>query len=110
MLCLIYEFKVKPGSEQVFREGWHAITALLCKSHGSLGARLHQTTDGRWISYAQWPNRELWLKGDELIGRFLKESNWHQCLEETILLMEMTVTDDLLQPVDQAADAQITLM
>lgn len=100
MLCLVYEFSVKAEMEENFRSGWCALSETLVKTQGSLGARLHRSADNIWISYAQWPDRESWLHGEQAISEFLQSSNWGECLQgEVKLLLQMTATDDLLQPV-----------
>ena len=97
MFCLLYKFEVKPERENEFREGWHLMSKRLVETSGSLGARLHRASDGSWISYAQWPDREKWIKGDDVISHFLKTTNWKECLAGEIeLLMQLDVTDDLL--------------
>lgn len=99
MLCLVYEFKVKPGMEDVFRSGWRSVTSSLIGSQGSLGARLHRIDESTWISYAQWPNHHAWQNGDHEIAEFLKSTHWSECLiGEVKLLLQMNVTDDLLLP------------
>jgi len=103
MFCLVYEFVVKEDMEDIFLEGWHDLTLAMTRMQGSLGARLHKTPDGRWISYAQWPDREAWQAGEEVIFQFLAASNWKNCLDGHVkLLMQMEMVDDLLQPVPSA--------
>ena len=29
---------------------------------GALGSRLHQSEDGYWVAYAQWPSRAVWQR------------------------------------------------
>ena len=54
---VLYRWKLRPGSEDLFIEAWTAATRRLL-SAGSLGSRLHRGNDGIWYSYAQWPSEE----------------------------------------------------
>lgn len=104
MFCLVYKFQVKPGMEAQFRAGWVSLSQALADDFHSLGARLHVTPEGDWISYAQWPDVETWKAGEKVIFDFLQQSHWDNCLQgEVKLLMRMTVTDDLLKslPVEE---------
>lgn len=99
MFCLVYQFQVKPGREVQFQAGWQSLTQALIDEHHSLGARLHRTPQGDWISYAQWPDADTWEQGERFIHEFLQHSRWDDCLSGKVeLLFKMTVTDDLLQP------------
>lgn len=54
---VLYRWRIRPGAEDGFIEGWSRITDLL-RSRGSLGSRLHRGSDGLWYGYAQWPSAE----------------------------------------------------
>ena len=98
MFCLIYKFEVHSDMEDIFKRGWHALTYELVEKNGSLGARLHRASDGSWISYAQWPDRQTWMQGEEVVAKFLKGNHWKDCLSgEVVRLLDMEMTDDLLQ-------------
>ena len=58
--CVIYRFRVRAGSERLFRQGWSRMTEAIREHRGGLGSRLHVDDDGWWIAYAQWPDRESW--------------------------------------------------
>jgi quinol monooxygenase YgiN len=58
--CVIYRWRLHPGKESQFREGWERATQTLMRRHGALGSRLHQADDGTWVAYAQWPNKTAW--------------------------------------------------
>jgi len=58
--CVVYQFKVRSGSADRFRQGWTRMTEEVHKNRNGLGSRLHLADDGWWIAYAQWPNRETW--------------------------------------------------
>ncbi|MBC3758451.1 antibiotic biosynthesis monooxygenase [Hyunsoonleella sp. SJ7] len=58
MYIVLYSFKVKPGQEHVFIEGWKGLTQLIYQYEGSLGSRLHKKADEEYVAYAQWPSKE----------------------------------------------------
>lgn len=60
MFCVVYEFFVKPGDEDNFTQAWIEGTREIMTVHGGLGSRLHKSSTGRTIAYAQWPSREKW--------------------------------------------------
>lgn len=100
MLCLVYKFAVKPDQHALFRAGWREVTEFIYRNCGSLGARLHRGDDGFWFAYAQWPDEHHWQLGETAIREFLERSQWDEiCLSGPVeVLMQMEVTDDLLQP------------
>lgn len=55
---VLYRWRLHPGAEDSFVQGWSRITELL-RSRGSLGSRLHRGSDGLWYSYAQWPSAQV---------------------------------------------------
>ena len=62
MFAVIYRWKVLPGREAQFEEGWRAGTAAIAREFGGWGSRLHRGEDGVFVAYAQWPDRETWEK------------------------------------------------
>ena len=62
MFSVIYSFDVKPDSIETFINAWKKMTVMLYTREGSLGSRLHKSTDTHYIAYAQWPDRETWAK------------------------------------------------
>lgn len=60
MFTVIYSFDVKPGLENTFEQNWAALTELIYHYEKSLGSRLHRTKEGRYIAYAQWPDKATW--------------------------------------------------
>jgi quinol monooxygenase YgiN len=101
MFCAIYRFMVKPDKHDQFREGWRILTEQLIRDNGSLGARMHRSHDGSWIAYAQWPCRDTWERGEEVIAAFLKGTYWdEECLDGVSVLFQLEPTDDLLVPTE----------
>lgn len=99
VLIVIYRWKLKPGGEAVFREGWREMTESIYRTRGSLGSRLHRAEDGTWVAYAQWPSEEAWRRSrevgsaNEAAARKMREG------AEALLSEErLHVTDDLIKP------------
>ena len=60
MFAVIYRWKLIPGREAQFEEGWRAGTAAIAKEFGGWGSRLHRGDAGTVFAYAQWPDRATW--------------------------------------------------
>ena len=60
MFAVIYRWKLIPGREAQFEEGWRGGTAAIAKELGGWGSRLHRHDDGTVFAYAQWPDRATW--------------------------------------------------
>jgi hypothetical protein len=60
MFAVIYRWKLVPGREALFEEGWRAGTEAIAKEFGGWGSRLHRGEDGIAVAYAQWPDRATW--------------------------------------------------
>lgn len=58
--AVIYRWRLHEGRETEFVAGWEKLTDALARERGALGSRLHQTPDGAWVGYAQWPSRAVW--------------------------------------------------
>lgn len=105
MFCVVYEFNVIPGMEDKFKQQWHSITQIVKDNYGGLGSRLHKVTqqETKWIAYAQWPDRETWLKFAPLtltttnIAALTQAMRNESCSSITTLL-ELDMVDDLLVP------------
>ena len=112
MFIAVYRWRVKPGAEEQFREGWRRVTESIYRTYGSLGSRLHRELDGTWIAYAQWPDRKRWEKaqregpgGDEGgLGMMRGSVESPGDLERPAL--RLIVTDDLLQGATYSAGPQ----
>ncbi|MBF6601896.1 MAG: antibiotic biosynthesis monooxygenase [Sphingorhabdus sp.] len=101
MFVAAYWWKVHPGKEDQFRAAWRRGTQLIQQKYGSLGSRLHQEEDGRFIGVAEWPDKATWQKAydakmvyDEPETRKAFVEAIADVPDEPLLLME--VTDDLL--------------
>ncbi len=103
MFVAIYCWRVKPGMEDQFREGWRRVTETFYRDHGSLGSRLHRNFDGTWFAYAQWPDRKHWEQAKEA-GR-TSAADGLQMMRDSLEnpsnmespSFRLVVTDDFLQ-------------
>lgn len=99
MFIALYEFKVKAGMADDFRRSWLQTTRGIYREFGSLGSRLHQTSDPLiFVGYAQWPSKAQWAadKG-ALSPEYLNaREKMRACLESSRTLYEMEVSDDYL--------------
>lgn len=60
MFAVIYRWRVAPGKERQFQVAWEFVTREFLANAGSLGSRLHRSSDGTLVAYAQWPDRLSW--------------------------------------------------
>jgi hypothetical protein len=60
MFAVIYRWRVAPGKELEFQEAWERLTREFVSHSSSWGSRLHRSSDGVWVAYAQWPSRVGW--------------------------------------------------
>ena len=56
MFVAVYRWRLNPGMEDQFVDGWERVTRAIRRSCGSYGSRLHQCSDGTWLAYARWPD------------------------------------------------------
>ena len=56
MFAVVYRWRLRPGQEQRFVEGWTRVTQAILAECGSYGSRLHRSPDGTWVAYARWPD------------------------------------------------------
>jgi heme-degrading monooxygenase HmoA len=65
MFAVIYRWRVIPGLEAQFEQGWRAGTARIAKEFGGWGSRLHRGEGNVYVAYAQWPDEAAWLAAME---------------------------------------------
>jgi heme-degrading monooxygenase HmoA len=82
MFTAIYRWRLKPGKEDQFIEGWTRVTTAIYAGCGSYGSRLHKCADGTWLAYAQWPDAAT-------------RENCHHPEHEGRRLMSEAVAEDL---------------
>jgi heme-degrading monooxygenase HmoA len=103
MYVAVYAWRVKPGFEEQFREAWRRGTLAITRIYGSFGSRLHRAGDGRFIGYAEWPDRDSWRKAfdarmvyDDAEARRLFVEALEEDSRPGQLIAAMEVLDDLL--------------
>jgi hypothetical protein len=60
MFLVLYQWRIKPGKEEQFREAWRRGTLAITKRYQSFGSRLGRTADGRFVGAAEWPDEQSW--------------------------------------------------
>jgi hypothetical protein len=60
MFAVIYRWKLLPGREAEFEQGWRAGTEAIANELGGWGSRLHRGEGQIAVAYAQWPDRATW--------------------------------------------------
>jgi quinol monooxygenase YgiN len=95
--AVLYRWKIKPGTENTFREAWKALTEAIRVRSGTGGSRLHRADGGEFVAYAVWPSRAAWEESRSLpaadpeAGKTMRE-----CIEESMGTTTLDVLDDLL--------------
>ena len=56
MFAVVYRWRLRPGAEEQFQDGWERVTRAIHAGCGSFGSRLHRADDGTWVAYARWPD------------------------------------------------------
>ncbi len=100
MFIVIYEFEIKPGSDELFRAAWLKLTKAIYKDCGSFGSRLHRTNKPDiFVGYAQWPTESQWTQSSDIIENGHQESfnNMRQYLVKSKTVYQMEVSDDYLK-------------
>lgn len=102
MFCVVYEFKVKAGQAHEFERSWSDFTEAIYRVCGSLGSRLHKTTDPLiYVAYAQWPSKEIFER--KIPQESYRPEEWSQrevmtkTLENSKKVYELEVHDDHLR-------------
>ena len=98
---VLYRWRLIEGSEQSFTQAWTTITEIL-KTRGSLGSRLHKSSDGLWYGYAQWPSataRELAFATP--IENFAASHAMNKAISERFPEILLEPMADLLDPLDR---------
>ena len=102
MFAVIYRWRVIPGLEAQFEQGWRRGTELIAKEFGGWGSRLHRAGEGVYIAYAQWPDEVTWKQASEARMRH-SDDEARRMYRDAIVpgsfetLYAMPVTADLLE-------------
>lgn len=97
MLAVIYRWRLVPGREAQFVEGWERVTRALHAACGSYDSRLHHAADGSWVAYARWPDSETRERCEHAEGdgqQMMREAVAEDFEEITL----QVVSDLLLEP------------
>lgn len=100
-LCVLYRFRLVPGKEEQFIDGWRRITIGLRERRGGLGSRLHRGDDGLWYAYAQWPSKEarqVAFNGESVDSE--AQAGMADAIAERLPEIVMAPVCDLLAPFD----------
>lgn len=103
MFVVVYWWRAHPGKEEQFRRSWARGTELITARYGSLGSRLHQEADGRFVAIAEWPDEESWQRAID-VKMVYDEPETRRAFVESIAetppgnlpAFTMHVTDNLL--------------
>ncbi|MAY95763.1 MAG: antibiotic biosynthesis monooxygenase [Nocardioides sp.] len=103
MFVAVYWWRVAPGKETQFRNAWRRGTELIRERYGSMGSRLHQERDGRFVGYAEWPDEATWQKAFDA-KMVYDDPETRAAFVDAVIetppgnapAFTMTVTDDLL--------------
>lgn len=58
MFAVIYRGFIHPQSDAVYRTAWKTIADHFVQHCGAIGSTLHLSTEGEYIAYSRWPDRE----------------------------------------------------
>jgi len=94
MFAVVYRWRLQPGREDSFAQGWELVTRAIRATCGSYGSRLHRADDGTWVAYALWPDSESRDRCDHA------EDEGERLMAEAVLerlpTITMTTVSDLL--------------
>jgi hypothetical protein len=103
MFAVIYRWRVIPGLEAQFEEGWRRGTERIAAEFNGWGSRLHKAEDGVFVAYAQWPDEVAWRRAMESRMHH-SDDEARQKYRDAIVpgsfetLFAMPVVADLLEP------------
>lgn len=102
MYIVVFDFVVKEECEAQFLKAWPTVTQGIYLFKGSLGSRLHRDGSGKFIAYAQWPDKQTYEQAAtiEMSAEYEQaRQDMHQSLhlEDTKVVHQMQVEVDYLQ-------------
>lgn len=56
MFAVIHHWRLHPGAEAQFLDGWQRVTRAIHAACGSYGSRLHRAGNDDWVAYVRWPD------------------------------------------------------
>ena len=97
MFVVIYQWKLKAGSDAEFREAWRQATQAIYEKRGSLGSQLMQSKDGIYHAVAKWQERDQWVNRSQPEAADPQAmQTMGELIEESFPPLELEVTDDML--------------
>lgn len=97
MFAVLYRWKLKPGTEQTFRDAWCTATESIRARHGTAGSRLHRTDEGELFAYAVWPDRRTWEEAGKMPSANPEAgATMRACIEASLGATALEVLDDRL--------------
>ena len=99
MFSVIYSFKIKENQTAVFEKAWKELTLLIYEFEGSMGSRLHKSSENNYIGYAQWPDKNTWENSGNHLPEIAAEisATMKNTCTSIEVLHELEVVDDLVQ-------------
>ena len=58
MFAVIYIGYVHPEHESEYRKLWKQIAIYFIKNRGTIGSRLHKTSEEEYLAYSMWPDKK----------------------------------------------------
>lgn len=94
-LATFFEWQVKEGREDEFRDAWASVTRRL-HARGSQGSSLFVNEAGHYCAFALWPDRATRDAAFALDDPLPDDSaRMRACVERTVHRMDMDRLDDL---------------
>jgi heme-degrading monooxygenase HmoA len=99
MFAVVYRWKLKPGTEESFRDAWKTATEAIAHRSGTGGSRLHRADDGTFVAYAIWPSRKAWEDARALPSAAPEAgTTMRECIEQSLETLPLEVLDDRWRP------------
>lgn len=104
MFVAVYRWRLQPGREEQFRQGWRRITDLARERCGSGGSCLFRAADGTWVAIARWPDRAARAACFEK-GSLDPEASalMNEAIVERLADLELEAVDDAWAPFSESS-------
>jgi len=98
MFAILYQFRLKQGTETEYRAAWNTIVCYFMKHRGAVGSCLHKTSDDLWIAYSRWPDRQTRERASFDLPKEIETAfaTLNNCGEQKLPEIHMDVIDDHL--------------
>jgi heme-degrading monooxygenase HmoA len=97
MFTVLYSWKIKPGLEEQFIEGWEEVTKYHLENSDSLGSRLLRGNNGKFYACAQWKTSEQRARAFESVPDLVGGKKMREAVEERFEPIEFEILSDLLK-------------